>query len=176
MKKYGLLSEERPELSKEWDFESNAPLTPSDVTLGSGKNVWWNCKKRPSHPKWRARVSNRALNKRSSCPLCDKEARRVKGDTKSLKKARKAGKKARDAKKVAQGIPLMGLYSGYQTQIRQQKQEFCPRCDGYLVFEGLLNDLPGQLAGEMSFYVEFEDDDRDENSCPHCGVFLEVEP
>ena len=32
-----------PDLVKEWDYEKNAPLTPDDVTPGSGKKVWWIC-------------------------------------------------------------------------------------------------------------------------------------
>lgn len=31
----------RPDLAKEWDYERNGSLTPSDITTGSGKIVWW---------------------------------------------------------------------------------------------------------------------------------------
>lgn len=43
VKKYKSLQEENPGLSKEWHFVRNLPLTPSDVSLMSGRKVWWKC-------------------------------------------------------------------------------------------------------------------------------------
>ena len=34
-----------PEIAKEWDYEKNGDLKPTDVTKGSDKKVWWKCKK-----------------------------------------------------------------------------------------------------------------------------------
>jgi hypothetical protein len=39
------LSESHPDLAKEWEHEKNHPLTPDDVTAGSGKKCWWVCEK-----------------------------------------------------------------------------------------------------------------------------------
>jgi hypothetical protein len=63
--RYGPLSEESPELVTEWDYEKNYPLTPDDVTRGSGKKVWWRCCKDHS---WQARIGPRARGK--GCPAC----------------------------------------------------------------------------------------------------------
>jgi len=53
-----------PELASEWDFEKNTFL-PSQVTLGSGKTVWWKCAKGHS---WRASICSRV--KGNGCPYC----------------------------------------------------------------------------------------------------------
>ena len=54
-----------PELAKEWDYEANGELKPTDVTANSGKKVGWKCKK--GH-KWQATICNR--NKETGCPYC----------------------------------------------------------------------------------------------------------
>ena len=55
-----------PELAKEWHPTKNRSLTPSDVTIKSGKKVWWICKK--GH-EWLATVANRSNG--SNCPRCN---------------------------------------------------------------------------------------------------------
>lgn len=59
------LSTELPELASQWYFEKNAPLTPSQVTRGSHRLVWWRCAE--GH-EWRAVVKSRADG--SGCPIC----------------------------------------------------------------------------------------------------------
>ena len=54
-----------PELAKEWHPVKNGNLTPKEVTCGSGKKVWWICKK--DH-EWKALIYNRS--KGSGCPIC----------------------------------------------------------------------------------------------------------
>ena len=56
---------DNPKLMAEWNFEKNIDLDPSKITLGSGKKVWWKCKK--GH-EWEASTSSR--NKGSGCPYC----------------------------------------------------------------------------------------------------------
>ena len=55
----------RPDLAKEWDYEKNIPLTPSDVTIGSSKKVWWRCEKGHN---WQSVIANRV--RWSGCPFC----------------------------------------------------------------------------------------------------------
>ena len=55
----------KPALSRQWHPTKNAPLTASDVTLNSGKKVWWKCGK--GH-EWQAQISNRS--KGLGCPYC----------------------------------------------------------------------------------------------------------
>jgi hypothetical protein len=57
-----------PELAAQWHPTRNHPLTPDDVRPGSGKKVWWLCRKDPSHT-WQAMVTTRAL-RGHGCPMC----------------------------------------------------------------------------------------------------------
>lgn len=52
-------------LVQEWNYERNAPLTPSDVVPGSGKTVWWKC---PKGHEWQAVINRRY--KGAGCPYC----------------------------------------------------------------------------------------------------------
>lgn len=56
-----------PELTKEWHPSKNGDLTPFDITIGSGKKVWWRCSVNPEH-EWEAKVLNRG--KGTGCPFC----------------------------------------------------------------------------------------------------------
>ena len=45
LSKRGSLLDINPNLAKEWDFEKNTPLKPSDVTPNLGRMVSWRCSK-----------------------------------------------------------------------------------------------------------------------------------
>ncbi len=57
-----------PALAKEWNFDKNDELTPSDVMPNSGKKVWWKCSK--GH-EWQATIDSR--NRGNGCPVCNSE-------------------------------------------------------------------------------------------------------
>lgn len=61
------LRAERPDLAAEWDAERNGDLTPDEVVAGSGKAVWWHCRRNRGH-RWRARVVSRIEGR--GCPFC----------------------------------------------------------------------------------------------------------
>ena len=52
-------------LFSEWNYDKNQGADPYNFTLGSGKTVWWKCKK--GH-EWRASVNSRNQGRR--CPYC----------------------------------------------------------------------------------------------------------
>jgi DNA-directed RNA polymerase subunit RPC12/RpoP len=54
-----------PTLAKEWNYEKNNGLTPTDVTANSNKKVWWKCSQ--GH-EWQATIANR--NYGTGCPYC----------------------------------------------------------------------------------------------------------
>ena len=56
MKGYNDLESQNPTLAKEWDYDRNTS-SPSDVTVASGKKVWWRCSK--GH-EWEATISKRS--------------------------------------------------------------------------------------------------------------------
>ena len=60
-----LLSVCVPALAAEWDSEKNAPLTLSQITVGTHRKVWWRCPKGHSYC---AAVNSRVRG--SGCPYC----------------------------------------------------------------------------------------------------------
>lgn len=56
-----------PELSAEWDYEKNSPLTPSMFKPGSTQKVWWKCP--ICGHEWRTDICHRAHGK-TRCPVC----------------------------------------------------------------------------------------------------------
>ncbi len=59
------LSTTHPNIAKEWDFERNGSIKPTDVVSGSDIKVWWKCEK--GH-RWQVPVKNRTTG--SNCPYC----------------------------------------------------------------------------------------------------------
>ena len=62
-----ILSNNRPDLCKEWDCEKNGDLTPDKVTYSSHKKAWWKCNRDHS---WGASINDRT-NHASGCPYCN---------------------------------------------------------------------------------------------------------
>jgi len=56
-----------PKLAEQWHSERNYPLSPQQVTAGSGKKVWWQCEDYEDHI-WQASVLDRKHGK--GCPYC----------------------------------------------------------------------------------------------------------
>lgn len=60
-----------PELIKEWDYDKNKELKPSELSPYSNKKVWWKCSK--CGYQWEATPHNRnKLRKATNCPNCAK--------------------------------------------------------------------------------------------------------
>jgi very-short-patch-repair endonuclease len=55
-----------PDLCKQWDYEKNNPLIPSQLVPGSNKGVWWLCTRGHS---WKTSPQNRAIQN-TECPFC----------------------------------------------------------------------------------------------------------
>ena len=66
MIKHKFLSEKRPDLVEEWNYEKNDGLSPESVKINSNRKVWWKCKH--GH-EWQAIVSDR-VSKHIGCPVC----------------------------------------------------------------------------------------------------------
>lgn len=56
-----------PQVAAQWDTERNGALRPDQVTVGSGKRVWWRCEE--GHV-WKAKVYSRTGKMRTGCPVC----------------------------------------------------------------------------------------------------------
>jgi rubrerythrin len=55
-----------PEIAKEWNYEKNQGLSPSQVTFSSSKSVWWKCSK--CGYEWTRQICRRADG--DGCPVC----------------------------------------------------------------------------------------------------------
>lgn len=61
------LSVSNPDIAADWDYEKNGKLLPTNVTHGSGRKVWWKCKK--CGTEWQAVICERTRGRRK-CPFC----------------------------------------------------------------------------------------------------------
>lgn len=77
------ISNNRPDLLNEWDYEANGDLSPSEITCGVMTKVHWICSK--CGHKWEASVYHRCKRKQG-CPVCAAKAR---GKAKALSSAKK---------------------------------------------------------------------------------------
>lgn len=57
-----------PKIADEWHPTKNGILTPLDVSCGTQKKVWWQCKLDSKH-EWLASIGNRT-SQNQGCPLC----------------------------------------------------------------------------------------------------------
>ncbi len=57
----------RPEIAQEWNYSKNE-LKPEQVSIGSGKKVWWTC---PNGHEYQATVLHRTFGEGTNCPICN---------------------------------------------------------------------------------------------------------
>ena len=62
------LSDQFPNLAKEWHPTKNGNLRADQVTTGSGRVIWWKCQEDEDH-EWKAVINNRT-NRGNGCPFC----------------------------------------------------------------------------------------------------------
>ena len=60
------LATTHPEIAKEWNYEKNGSLLPTQVTRGNGKKVWWTCS---NGHNYQATILHRTSG--TNCPLCN---------------------------------------------------------------------------------------------------------
>ena len=58
-----------PHLAKEWNYEKNGDLLPTQISAGSNRTVWWKCS--ICGHEWRSSIYNR-IKFGCSCPKCKK--------------------------------------------------------------------------------------------------------
>ena len=71
LKGYNDLATLRPELLKEWNYEKNK-IKPEEITVGSGKKVWWTCEKGHSY---QAVIKLKCRPHSIGCSICKKESK-----------------------------------------------------------------------------------------------------
>lgn len=65
---FGSLINNYPNIAKEWDYEKNKPLKPSDIAAHSGRKVWWICSK--CGLSYSSVVASRTGVDKCGCPAC----------------------------------------------------------------------------------------------------------
>jgi len=68
------LSTLNPKLASEWNYKKNGELIPDNVTLKSGRKVWW--LGRCGH-EWVAPINDRTKEKGTNCPYCNQNNPKV---------------------------------------------------------------------------------------------------
>ena len=68
IEKNGSLFDNRPDLSKEWNYKKNYPLTPKDVSVGSKQKVWWICQ---NGHEWESAIYSRTAG--HGCIYCTRQ-------------------------------------------------------------------------------------------------------
>lgn len=151
-----------PELVCEWDDEKN-DLTPSQVTLKSGKMIWWKCKDGHS---WEARVESRSNG--HGCPHCS-HRRVLKGfnDGKTLRpKLMKEWDYEKNEILPSQVTPGSDTSVWWKCEqghswkaviVGRSRGNGCPYCAGHLVVVGVndLQTLRPELAKEWDYEKNF---------------------
>ena len=66
----------RPDIAKQWDYKSNEPLSPQDVTVGSDISAWWVCDK--GH-KYKSAIEKRT-GRGDGCPSCSNNVSKAEMD------------------------------------------------------------------------------------------------
>ena len=72
IQKQGSLASALPVLAAEWHPTQNGDLNPSEVTISSGRKVWWKCS--ICGHEWAAVIGSRS--KGAGCPQCAREKRK----------------------------------------------------------------------------------------------------
>ena len=68
LKGFNDLASQKPEIARQWNYARNFGVKPGEVTVGSGKRVWWICEK---NHEWQATVVSRTREKLGcGCPIC----------------------------------------------------------------------------------------------------------
>ena len=68
LEKKNSLGNHNPDLLNEWDYEKNKGISPTMISYGSDKKVWWMC---PLRHSYKATISHRTdVNSPTSCPIC----------------------------------------------------------------------------------------------------------
>ena len=68
---YNDLATANPQITSEWNYEKNLAISPTEVTVGSSKKVWWICK--TCGYEWKTSIGRR--NSGHACPQCARKRR-----------------------------------------------------------------------------------------------------
>jgi very-short-patch-repair endonuclease len=146
----------KPDIAAEWHHQKNISLKPSEVTVGSGKKVWWKClKKGCDHHIWEATVNHRTGDNGSGCPFC----RKSKGEDKIMK--------ILENRKINYIFQKRLNYRGLSLDF------FLPDSNTAIEFDGIQHFEPVEyFGGEETFLKQRENDSLKNIYCSNNGINL----
>lgn len=143
------LASTHPGLAQQWDPEKNGQLTPSDISAGTCRKVWWRCEK--GHA-WQATPQSRSHSGKG-CPICagkqilvgDNDLLSVYPQVAEQWHPQKNGKRTPSTVTACSNRKVWwqcSLGHAYQATVAQKTYSGtgCPYCSGRRVLEGF-NDL-----------------------------------
>ena len=65
------LARKHPKIAKEWNFEKNGDLKPTEVLPKSSLKVWWKCSLNPDHAPFPGIIGDRVKRKSIGCKKCN---------------------------------------------------------------------------------------------------------
>ena len=118
-----------PELCLEWHPTKNGELTPNDVTYGSNKKVWWQCKNFSNH-EWIASIKSRTRG--SGCKYCSNQSSapeirilcELSSVFKNINSRKKVGNKEIDIfiQDISLGIEYDGFYFHKDKELKDREK------------------------------------------------------
>ena len=143
---YNDLETVNPHLAKEWNYEKNGTLKPSNVLPGSHKKVWWKCS---NGHEWEKSIGDR--NSGLNCPYCSNQRvligyNDLATTNPELLSEWDYSKNTISPKEITAGAEKMIWWicskgHSYQSLVYNRKKGVgCPYCDGKKVLIGY-NDL-----------------------------------
>jgi hypothetical protein len=142
----------KPDISAEWHPKNT--LKPSEVSVSSGKKVWWKClKKGCDHHEWKTTIAHRTNGR--GCPFC----RTSKGEDKIVK--------ILENRKIKYIYQKKLNYKGFSFDF------FLPDSNTAIEFDGLQHFEPVEFfGGEESFLKQRENDLLKNIYCSNNGINL----
>lgn len=136
-----------PDLARRWDAAANAPLTPAEVTRGSGQLAFWTCES--GHPSFQApvwRMTRTLPNGQlaNGCPECSFLARR----------APRAGRKS-----LAEEFPEVAQLWDYEANHPLTPEQVAPRS----------NEKAWFICPEHGSTLSYISNRTAGHGCPACG-------
>mgnify|MGYP004603416443 FL=1 len=150
------LATNNEKLSQEWHLSKNNGLTPLDVTIHSGRKVWWKCNK--GH-EWQAVIASRS--KGSNCPYCSgRYAIKGENDLETVypqlanewHPTKNNPLKPNDVTKSSTKIVWWKCNEGHEWNAsvnNRSRGQGCPFCSGKRVVKGI-NDLELHMSDQIA--------------------------
>ncbi len=156
-----------PEISKEWDYEKNKGLLPSQFYATSSRKVWWICPKGHSYD---CTISHRTTDN-NGCPYCSNQ-KVLKGYNDLATTNPKLLKEWNYEKNNKNGVFPYNVFQGthkkvwwicekgheWEASISNKNRRGCPVCSNALIVKGV-NDITTTHKKILSMW-DFEDNSK----------------